>query len=143
MSNEDLLGKIEGATPADEAPAAQLIAGAPSTSPPPVDLNAPLRTDGPTLAEYVDAGYAPETYPPRGYAAVEPHIGLTDAELAEAGIFSTVETAPPCVPGPSVNWQACTGQDVQAMIKAHSAGFVRTPGFTRADVFEFIASKGL
>jgi len=28
-----------------------------------------LRTDGPTLEEYVKAGYPAETYPPAGYAA--------------------------------------------------------------------------
>jgi hypothetical protein len=32
---------------------------------------APLRTDGPTLAEYVARGYSAETYPPQGYAARE------------------------------------------------------------------------
>lgn len=41
------------------------------------------------------------------------------------------------------SWRACTGQDISAMIKAAQAGFVRTPGFTRADVYAFIASKGL
>lgn len=30
----------------------------------------PLRTDGPTLAEFVAAGYAEKDYPPAGYAAV-------------------------------------------------------------------------
>jgi len=30
-----------------------------------------LRTDGPTLAEYVAAGYLAENYPPQGYAPVE------------------------------------------------------------------------
>lgn len=32
----------------------------------------PLRTDGPTLAEYVAAGYPANTYPPKGYASREP-----------------------------------------------------------------------
>lgn len=27
-----------------------------------------LRTDGPTLEQYVEAGYAADTYPPQGYA---------------------------------------------------------------------------
>lgn len=30
-----------------------------------------LKTDGPTLAEWVAAGYAAETYPPSGYATRE------------------------------------------------------------------------
>lgn len=38
---------------------------------PPVEEKAPLRTDGPTLAEFVDAGYPAESYPPPGYAAKE------------------------------------------------------------------------
>jgi hypothetical protein len=36
---------------------------------------APLRQDGPTLAEYVAAGYSAETYPPRGYAAKPERAG--------------------------------------------------------------------
>jgi hypothetical protein len=28
-----------------------------------------LRTDGPTVAEYVDAGYQASTYPPKGYSS--------------------------------------------------------------------------
>lgn len=35
-------------------------------------LTAPLRTDGPTLAEFVGAGYKAENYPPEGYAVKEP-----------------------------------------------------------------------
>lgn len=31
-----------------------------------------LRTDGPTLAEYLEAGYTADTYPPKGYASREP-----------------------------------------------------------------------
>lgn len=33
--------------------------------------DAPLRTDGPTLEEYVKSGYLAENYPPAGYAAKE------------------------------------------------------------------------
>lgn len=43
------------------------------------DLNADgLRTDGPTLAEYVDAGYDPANYPPKGYASKEPAAGMVE-----------------------------------------------------------------
>lgn len=35
----------------------------------PIPIEQPLRTDGPTLEEYVAAGYSPESYPPQGYAA--------------------------------------------------------------------------
>ena len=46
-------------------------------TPDPVEPPAPaappaLRTDGPTLAEYVAAGYTAEMYPPAGYAAKDP-----------------------------------------------------------------------
>jgi hypothetical protein len=38
---------------------------------PPVDA-AGMRTDGPTLDEYVKAGYSADSYPPRGYADKRP-----------------------------------------------------------------------
>jgi hypothetical protein len=45
-----------------------------------------LRTDGPTLAEYVAAGYLAENYPPHGYASREPVVVIdeTPAPGAEA-----------------------------------------------------------
>lgn len=76
----------------------------------------------------------------------------TDAELLGVGrpslnipgleAFVPAVTAEPFAPVPE-SWRACTGQDIQAMLKASQAGFVRTPGFTRADVYAFVASKGL
>jgi membrane protein involved in colicin uptake len=45
--------------------------------------NAPqLRTDGPTLAEYVKAGYKPETYPPQGYAPANDPESIKQAEAS-------------------------------------------------------------
>lgn len=41
---------------------------APTPSAPPTDADG-LRLDGPTLEEYVSAGYKVENYPPSGYAA--------------------------------------------------------------------------
>lgn len=112
--DQAILDLIEGAPSAESA---ALIAGAPSTSPPPVDLNAPfdVKADG---------------------------LGLTEAELVAAGVWQPVVTAEPLAPVPE-SWRACTGPDVTAMIKASQAGFVRTPGFTRADVLAFLAAKGL
>ncbi|MDE2097470.1 MAG: hypothetical protein KGL39_09515 [Patescibacteria group bacterium] len=44
-----------------------------------------LRTDGPTLAEYVAAGYKAESYPPQGYAPkLEPPQGVNTGAQAEA-----------------------------------------------------------
>lgn len=117
MSNEDLLGKIEGAQSAEAAAIPQLIAGAPSTSPPPVDLNEPA-TEVPTGAVSPSEPIPAPAYVAPGY----------NPELAAV-------TGIP-------NWKACTGQDIQAMLKAHAAGFQRTPGFTREDVYAFLASKG-
>ena len=46
--------------------AERLLPAAPPATPAPT-----LRTDGPTLKEYVAAGYGADTYPPAGYAARE------------------------------------------------------------------------
>lgn len=54
--------------PSDAAPDA-VSAEPPAQDPEPEALPAPLRTDGPTLAEWVAAGYLAEHYPPEGYAA--------------------------------------------------------------------------
>lgn len=97
--DQAILDLIEGAPSAESV---ALIAGAPSTSPPPVDLN-----DG---------------------------LGLTEADLVAGDVVT---------PEPQPNWRAVTGPEVTAMIKAAQAGFVRTPGFTKADVLAFLASKGL
>lgn len=53
---------------------------------PPVQPPPPLRTDGPTLAEYIAAGYQAENYPPQGYAVREdpqPPPPPTAAELLQ------------------------------------------------------------
>lgn len=46
-----------------------------------------LRTDGPTLAEYIAAGYSAEGYPPSGYASKE--------EQSQADRPAAVETPEP------------------------------------------------
>lgn len=89
-----------------------LIAGVPSTSPPPVDLNVPA--DEPDNSDLLGA-----------------------AEPVAQPVETVTET------NGAVSWRACSGQDIQSMLKAHGAGFVRTPGFTREDVMTFLASKGI
>lgn len=134
MTNEslaDLLGPVEQPPSSD--------------SPPPVNLNDPvvLRTDGPTLAEFVAAGYAAEAYPPQGYAAVsDPVENAPVVSESESSVSDPVESEP-IVSAPVVaeSWRACTGPDISAMIKASQLGFERTPGFTKADVYNFLASK--
>lgn len=43
-----------------------------------------LREDGPTIAEYVSAGYLASSYPPRGYASKSTDDEVREAVLAEA-----------------------------------------------------------
>lgn len=54
-------------TPSAMSPQAPSWPGALQAPTPPTQA---LRTDGPTLDEYVKAGYDPANYPPAGYAAV-------------------------------------------------------------------------
>lgn len=68
-----------------------------------------LRTDGPTLAEYVADGYDERTYPPYGYAArtdstldkaapvVKSNVGKTD-ELSVAARKKQYDPLPPTPP---------------------------------------------
>lgn len=44
--------------------------------------NAGLRTDGPTLEEFIEKGYMPENYPPQGWAE-KPSEGLTQYRAAK------------------------------------------------------------
>ncbi|MEI5996817.1 hypothetical protein H3V53_06265 [Paraburkholderia bengalensis] len=48
-----------------------------------------LRTDGPTVAEYVAAGYQAVNYPPQGYAS------RSTAEEIAAAVKAQAEAAPP------------------------------------------------
>jgi hypothetical protein len=45
---------------------------------------APLRQDGPTVKEYVEAGYKASNYPPQGYASKSAPEEITAAIAAEA-----------------------------------------------------------
>ena len=56
----------------------------------------PLRTDGPTLEEYVAAGYKAENYPPKGYAAREapPPAPPVDNDHVAAGAEQFATAAP-------------------------------------------------
>jgi hypothetical protein len=49
-----------------------------------VHAPAPLRAGGPTLAEYVAAGYTAETYPPAGYAAVSEETAHAEIAAEDA-----------------------------------------------------------
>ncbi|MCR5859721.1 hypothetical protein [Mesorhizobium sp. J428] len=45
----------------------------------------PLKTDGPTVEEYVAAGYSAKSYPPKGYASRSSDEDIAAAIKAEAG----------------------------------------------------------
>ena len=59
---------------------------------PPVLLMVPLRQDGPTLEEWVEAGYMAETYPPDGYAPRA--ISVLQARQPDTMILSRVDPNP-------------------------------------------------
>jgi hypothetical protein len=61
-------------------------------APPPKD--APLRTDGPTLAEYVAAGYKAENYPPTGFA-VKPAANASSLEDRVTALENVVHEIAP------------------------------------------------
>lgn len=61
------------------------------------DPNA-LRTDGPTFAEYVAAGYAPESYPPQGYASKHTKQELARLLQAELTKCAAAAAKPADVP---------------------------------------------
>lgn len=50
----------------------------PEAAPAPAPSPEPLREDGPTLAEFVAAGYSAENYPPEGYAPREEVLKADD-----------------------------------------------------------------
>jgi len=70
-------GTTTAASVPDEPSPSKLNAGEPAVTKAVVESwkpGDPLRTDGPTLKEYVEAGYAAENYPPQGYAKREAHF---------------------------------------------------------------------
>lgn len=85
------LAEGEPAPPPTAAPPAPVgngksLGGVPSG--PPVDPNA-LRDDGPTVEEYVAAGYLAVNYPPAGYAS------RSTPEAIKAAIAATTPAPPP------------------------------------------------
>jgi hypothetical protein len=74
-----------------------------------------LRQDGPTLEEYVAAGYDPKTYPPAGFAAVESKV----APPASKSLFGAnpTELIPPVSPKPLVDNNLAPG-DPAPMVPA-------------------------
>lgn len=57
----------------------------------PWNANVVLRTDGPTLAEYIAAGYSKESYPPEGYAAKADPAEAALAEKAKQHLEASVQ----------------------------------------------------
>ena len=53
-----------------------------------------LRTDGPTVAEYVEAGYQASNYPPSGYASRSTAEEIDEAIAAQKKVGGDTETDP-------------------------------------------------
>lgn len=53
----------------------------------------PLRTDGPTLEEYVKAGYSADNYPPQGYAAKQSPQAFTPKRARKSTVQAKVDEA--------------------------------------------------
>lgn len=119
---------------------------------PPVD--APLRTDGPTLAEYIAAGYDVETYPPHGYAEREPppleaeHAAQETVSPFLADAFGLTPPQPTATTATQVRdeqhadsgYRPVGGAEVQDYMRAKSMGMQGRP--SREQVIAFLASKG-
>lgn len=80
-------------------------------------VTAELKTDGPTLAEYVAAGYKAENYPPQGYAVREetPEAEATPEVPAEPVEPPTHGVARDFSMGPS------SGAEIKAFLEAKQA----------------------
>lgn len=92
----------------------------------------PLREDGPTLEEYVAAGYDAEGYPPAGYAERLPKPVFIE--------FSQVETEPTVVDQHADSgYRPVTGSEVQDYLRAKGMGLEGRP--SKDEVVAFLASK--
>lgn len=83
--NWERVHMINAPTPPFANPVTLPVATKPVTPTAPTKKLGTLRTDGPTLKQYRDAGYLDSNYPPAGYAANPP--GTTPPEPAGAERF--------------------------------------------------------
>ena len=68
---------------------------------PPLDENG-LRLDGPTVAEYVQAGYSVDNYPPAGYASRSTAEEIAALKPTTAPVQPPAHVTPPPPPVPPV-----------------------------------------
>lgn len=97
---------------------------------------AELRQDGPTLAEYVEAGYPADTYPPSGYAAVEPIVFQGVPVIADPTFGVPVVVDQHADSG----YRPVGGAETQDYLRAKSMGLQGRP--SREEVVAFLAAKG-
>lgn len=113
-------GKAVLAT-ASEVDRAFPAAEAPKPAPP---MNAEgLRLDGPTLAEFVKAGYPAENYPPHGYASLEPAAAAPAPIPAASPAVAEPAPAPAAAPAaaPAVDEIPTLGKPLAAAKEKRSS----------------------
>lgn len=111
--------------------------GAPASAPAAPPAGSELRSDGPTIAEFIAAGYDPNNYPPAGYASrntpeeIAAAIAQADADkLAKAKSPESVQAALMQLdPRNDEDWTAA-GKPSMARIEA----IIGTKDITRAEV---------
>ncbi len=82
-----------------------------------------LRTDGPTLAEYVAAGYKAETYPPQGYSDKRTPEELEAAKAAGGGDGGAGDPGAAVLPTMQ-ELAAKSDEDLRAWLKGHGVEFL-------------------
>jgi len=92
LHDDDVKGAMDAGwtvptAPSDGQPVEETPVDAPAEPETPTETlprtGTPLRQDGPTLEEYVKAGYSPTGYPPVGYAAKDSE-GWTEEQARRA-----------------------------------------------------------
>jgi len=93
-----------------------------------------LRLDGPTIAEFVAAGYLAANYPPTGYASRS-----TPEEIAAASAPAAPPTPPPAAPGAADNSAA----PVKMAVVTEGKGKAARSFVVNADSGERIVADGV
>lgn len=110
-----------------------------------VTPDAPLRTDGPTLAEFVAAGYAAENYPPQGYdvvtipAPAEGVLSPAEYTLTIEPLLTVDTPQGPVDLHADSGYRPVGGAEISRYLNAKSMGLQGRP--SKAEVDAFLLSK--